>query len=90
MTPDLLPCPFCGSPATLRDDHEDYGPCFTLGCDTWACPGSAAYLKTPMGEKDTAVRRWNTRVPFPGILAGVAAVPGLPAATREHGPEGAD
>ncbi|WP_175663091.1 Lar family restriction alleviation protein [Burkholderia ambifaria] len=58
---DLLPCPFCGSAASLNSDHIDY---FVL-CDT--CSGEGPRLQSPTGNHEAskrgAIAAWNARAP---------------------------
>jgi hypothetical protein len=54
---DLLPCPFCGSPATFVPDNS-YGAC-GIGC----LPSCAAepYVTSRVDEPEKAVALWNAR-----------------------------
>jgi hypothetical protein len=61
---ELLPCPFCGQPATLHQLEENLGPnsCYwVVGCATNECPGSFFYGQTDWPRKIDASQAWNTR-----------------------------
>ncbi|MBM2769880.1 Lar family restriction alleviation protein [Burkholderia anthina] len=64
---DLLPCPFCGSAASLNSDHIDY---FVL-CDT--CSGEGPRLQSPTGNHEAskrgAIAAWNARAPVETMSA---------------------
>ncbi|GAO78686.1 Lar family restriction alleviation protein [Sphingopyxis sp. C-1] len=62
VTPELLPCPFCGGPAELRQDVNYQtgeplnaawfaicSPCDLIRDQAWSVP------------RDTAIEQWNTR-----------------------------
>ena len=60
---DLLPCPFCGSPASFTDD-DSYGSCHV------SCSGGCAAEPCTSARKDQpekAIAAWNTRTPDPRI-----------------------
>lgn len=71
---ELLPCPFCGSPARYVEDGDHHGTWFNLGCGSEApdqgepCPAHYAFYTCDMSERDAAVTAWNTRAqcPAPG------------------------
>ena len=54
--PELLPCPFCGKVAHLRDD-VCHSTAFFVGCETLGCFGNALWDET----QEEAVSKWNTR-----------------------------
>ena len=63
---DILPCPFCGGEARIREDGsraEEGGPIvYAVSCVDKDCPG-CSFL--PDGDapddEDAAVRKWNRR-----------------------------
>jgi Restriction alleviation protein Lar len=70
--PDLLPCPFCGSPAELELDSDHHGEWFNLGCSNhWEkvrepakpCVGGRLFYTEPLEERDAAISAWNSRAP---------------------------
>ena len=56
----LLPCPFCGRRAELRETkHIPSGTDYTPRCTDTSCPGRCSKKYT---EKETAIALWNRRV----------------------------
>lgn len=53
----LLPCPFCGGEADVKEDFFREGLWGVL-CDTDYCEGSAF---NPRTGKENAIKAWNTR-----------------------------
>lgn len=52
---ELLPCPFCGGEAYLRDDNAIIEPSFWCDCGSCDCG-------TPSFDKpEYAIKAWNTR-----------------------------
>lgn len=61
---ELLPCPFCGSPAARCevDDHAMRFVNYSIGCTSEACLADYMVLSTEStAEADKA---WNTRAPI--------------------------
>ena len=65
---DLLPCPFCGGEATLKNKLEffGHGDCYKeyyVMCDSCKSKGGieTVYNLTEDERKKMAVRNWNTR-----------------------------
>ena len=54
MTPSLLPCPFCGQPATLQTGRDPT----KVGCFNAECPIKPKASSTC---ENTAITKWNTR-----------------------------
>lgn len=62
---DILPCPFCGGEARIREDRsraEEGTILYAVSCVDEDCPG---YSFMPDGDapedEDAAVRKWNRR-----------------------------
>ena len=66
---DLLPCPFCGSEAVLRDDRT----LWAVDCTNSECRAIVLGIRAPEPTKDmsdkywegirqTAIDRWNKRI----------------------------
>lgn len=59
MTPDLLPCPFCGGEAIYDEPHPDDGDyVHEVGCETIGC---RILPKSVQVSEECAVATWNTR-----------------------------
>lgn len=66
---ELLPCPFCGSPADLEHGSDHHGEWFNLGCSRhWgnvepdqACIGGRLWYTEAELPEDEAVSNWNRR-----------------------------
>ena len=65
---DLLPCPFCGSDATLFQLQENLGPpslthslYWTIGCYTEDCRCQLQGAVRGWPRKKDAALAWNTR-----------------------------
>lgn len=57
-TPNLLPCPFCGSEPTVESWHGGAATKVMISCDNMACePGPQVTGETPK----EAAKRWNRR-----------------------------
>lgn len=57
---DLKPCPFCGSPAELRETHRvPTGYNYTPRCTVTSCAGRLSKLWM---NKEDAISAWNRRV----------------------------
>lgn len=58
MSATLLPCPFCGGEAFLRDNGGGlfYASCINVGCDVRPYTDS-------FGAKGRVVAAWNRRTP---------------------------
>jgi len=61
---NLLPCPFCGSPAELDVMEDHHGEYFNLGCLDNGCPARWIYYTTASEDisVEEAVAKWNGRV----------------------------
>lgn len=70
--PELMPCPFCGGEAHLRDDVS-HSTAYFIGCATEDCFGEIHWGKS----EAEAVSGWNTRADLiPATpLAAALAVP---------------
>jgi hypothetical protein len=55
----LLPCPFCGSGASLEEVNRAIGVCWSAGCSNEECLGYQSLTAYP--RKCEAVKAWNTR-----------------------------
>lgn len=56
----LIPCPFCGSPAELRETHRvPTGYNYTPRCTVTSCAGRLAKLWM---NKEDAIKAWNRRM----------------------------
>lgn len=55
--PDLLPCPFCGCIAYVREDAS-HSTGYFIGCATDSCVGEMHWGQT----KSDAIAAWNRRV----------------------------
>lgn len=56
---ELIPCPFCGSPAIMKTSpHIPKGTDYTPMCSVKSCPGRIAKKWT---NKEEAVKAWNRR-----------------------------
>lgn len=65
MSEQLLPCPFCGVPGTLREMDDDIGWRYEVACWNNDCDAEArSGLKKTEFE---AVERWNRRTLSPWI-----------------------
>ena len=52
----LLPCPFCGGEATLRESKSEHDPTgYQVVCNCGAC------VTTWIFQRDEAIKAWNTR-----------------------------
>lgn len=60
--PKLLPCPFCGGPATVAtcEDDDGWPPVFNVGCDNRHC---LVRPNVDADDREPAIRIWNTRAP---------------------------
>jgi hypothetical protein len=59
-SPELLPCPFCGGPATRLEGKYDHGGTYNeAGCDNVGCQVLPSALQLSQEGADTA---WNRRV----------------------------
>lgn len=56
-TPTLLPCPFCGGAARVRD-YSDRRPRFYVECESDEDCGAS---QTQASSEDAAIRAWNRR-----------------------------
>jgi hypothetical protein len=83
--PELLPCPFCGSPADLERDSDHHGEWFNLGCSRhWGKvidPSSAntclagRIFYTEAGRcEGEAIAAWNRRADLPAAPANPCVV----------------
>ena len=63
----LLPCPFCGHEASIKE--TDSGS-FTIGCDEYGCRGSHSVqtAASPMQYLESEALDWNRR---PGLKVSV-------------------
>jgi len=61
---NLLPCPFCGSPAELEVMEDHHGEYFNLGCSDYGCHASLSYYTTSPADisVEEAVTNWNRGV----------------------------
>jgi len=57
MDNELKPCPFCGSPAKMESDEEEWG--FAVSCSNTDCPVDATTYARSTAEE--ATEAWNTR-----------------------------
>lgn len=62
---ELLPCPFCGSPASewIGDDGDTYIGCSDRMGETCFIDPQCWYRPKKLGEKEAAYKKWNTRAP---------------------------
>lgn len=65
---ELLPCPFCGGTAELREWDWPYAR-FQVRCS--ACKTAA---KTRLSTKSKAIAAWNTRAPTAALQEAVAGL----------------
>lgn len=66
VTPELLPCPFCGTVPTLMPD-DSYGHC-GIGCHCEAEP----FVQARKDEPEKAITAWNTRSQSHSLPGGTA------------------
>ena len=59
MIDKLLPCPFCGGPASI--EHKEHGV-IELGCDNIGC---AVLPSATQLSLEAAAKNWNHRTPSP-------------------------
>ena len=73
---ELLPCPFCGAPASLEHDSDHHGDWFNLGCSRhWGavpdpddgCPAGRLWYTEEPEKEAAAIAAWNRRPPLPTI-----------------------
>jgi hypothetical protein len=63
----VLPCPFCGSPASVEASSSGAEAVFVVGCDSDGepeCPVGQSL--TTYARRGDAVAAWNRRAPLPG------------------------
>lgn len=64
-TPDLKPCPFCGSVAKVFKLDADVNAAYAryiVGCDgNFMCYGNINHLAMIFVTKETAIATWNRR-----------------------------
>jgi hypothetical protein len=73
----LLPCPFCGGPATFCPDNS-YGDCY-INCTPCDMGPDGAFQK--VGDEAKAIAAWNTRA----TPTHVEALDALALALVDHG-----
>lgn len=59
-TPNLLPCPFCGSPGRLQHSAHGGGEYSSVTCTDARCPAWNT-TSLPPQPAAAAIRAWNTR-----------------------------
>lgn len=81
MTP--LPCPFCGSPASVCEEqsYSDKRVTFSVGCSQEGC---FAYdlVGAPYPRRSDAVEAWNKRVGIDDVHLSSGGKPDEPIYTR--------
>lgn len=62
VTPELLPCPFCGGEPTLDDFNTSYrpdsSPLWGVICKSRKCQGEIGFFNA---DRQIAIDEWNTR-----------------------------
>lgn len=83
---ELLPCPFCGGPASIERGSDHHGEWFNLGCAKhWGavkdkgarCIGGRLFYTAPLEDMADAIAAWNRRAPQAAAPGGVAPTPSL-------------
>ncbi len=61
MSDELKPCPFCGSPAKLRENDNDRPDCYSQWWEA-ACKNKFCAVYMRASDREMAERRWNSRM----------------------------
>lgn len=56
---DLMPCPFCGGEAHIKEVVSACGTLYTVGCSDSECMGYETWLLKP--TKEESIAAWNRR-----------------------------
>jgi hypothetical protein len=91
MPPELLPCPFCGSPAYIEEESVlgifraifRLPRLFEIHCGLRQCP---VMMQTGRFETEAlAIRAWNTRAATPGAAEAIEAIRDVAGNQNEKG-----
>ena len=67
--PDLLPCPFCGGPASIHKGMQAFDD-FEVHCDPCGmCGPNFGSMGETLTPKEDAIAAWNTRADLADALA---------------------